>query len=268
MLGASSLPLWTVYAPGWKPDKAVPTGIIPYDTIRSAAVLQQTKGCGIMIRGVLFDMDGVLFDTEALGEELMPKAAAEYGQKMEKALYHRLIGTNENLLRSNLRQEYGEDFPFDEFHDRFLAYFLDIAKAGQLPRKPGLAKCMQGLKNRGMKLALATSTQRPVVECYLAHTPELAGCFDATICGTEVPNGKPAPDIYRHAAERLGLRPEECVGVEDSRNGLISLRGAGCHSVMIPDLLPYTEELYPYVDTCLASLHQLPGLIDRLNALS
>ena len=128
-----------------------------------------------------------------------------------------------------------------------------------------LTACMQGLKARGIKIALATSTQRPVVECYLQNTPELRDVFDATVCGIEVPNGKPAPDIYQEAARRVGLTPEECVGIEDSRNGLRSLRAAGVHSVMIPDLLPFSVELTPYVDTCLDSLSDLCPLIDRLN---
>lgn len=218
-----------------------------------------------MIRGALFDMDGVLFDTETLGMELMPKAAKAYGQTMDKALYHKLLGVNEHLSRQIIAEAYGPDFPFDDFHNQFLQYFLDIAKAGKLPRKPGLTECMQGLKARGIKIALATSTQRPVVECYLQNTPELADVFDATVCGIEVPNGKPAPDIYQEAARRVGLTPEECVGIEDSRNGLRSLRAAGVHSVMIPDLLPFSDELAPYVDTCLESLHDLCPLIDRLN---
>ena len=153
----------------------------------------------------------------------------------------------EHLSRQIIAEAYGEDFPFDPFHDQFLQYFLDLAEAGQLPRKPGLAECMQGLKARGMKIALATSTQRPVVECYLRNPPELKDVFDATVCGIEVPKGKPEPDIYLEAARRLGLKPEECIGVEDSQAGLQSLTAAGCTRVMIPDLLPFTGVTFPFV---------------------
>ncbi len=220
-----------------------------------------------MIQGVLFDMDGVLFDTEALGRELMPKAARAYGKEMDHALYHRLLGVNEHLGRQILLEAYGEDFPYEPFHDQFLQYFLDIASEGRLPRKPGLSACMQGLKARGIRIALATSTRRPVVEHYLRHTPELTEVFDATVCGIEVPRGKPEPDIYLEAARQLGLRPEECLGVEDSRNGLRSVRAAGAVSVMIPDLLPFSDELAPFVDHVLTDLNGLCPLIDRLNGV-
>ena len=104
-----------------------------------------------------------------------------------------------------------------------------------------------------------------MVEIYQAHNPALDGIFAATLCGTEIARGKPAPDIFQQAAARLGLTTAECVGVEDSLNGVKSLRAAGCHSVMIPDLLPFSQAFAPYVDTVLHDLTALCPLIDRLN---
>ena len=107
-----------------------------------------------------------------------------------------------------------------------------------LPTKKGLAECLTGLRARSLRLALATSTDRAIVERYVQATPAMQNAFDVMICGPEGGRSKPAPDIYLEAARRLGLEPGECLGVEDSRNGLRSLTAAGCVSVMIPDLLP------------------------------
>lgn len=90
--------------------------------------------------------------------------------------------------------------------------------------------------------------------------------MDATVCGDEIAHGKPAPDIYLAAAEALALRPEACLGVEDSANGLKALNAAGVPGVMIPDLVPYGEIFHGMVSHVLPSLLELPPLIKRLNA--
>ena len=127
-------------------------------------------------------------------------------------------------------------------------------------------EALAGLKARGLKLALATSTVRPLVTEYFARMPEVARHFDATVCGGEVPCGKPAPDIYVAAARAVGCEPADCLGVEDSFYGVQAIRAAGARCVMIPDLLPYDERFAPYVDHRLQSLHDLCPLVDALNA--
>ncbi|MDD3336282.1 MAG: HAD family phosphatase [Eubacteriales bacterium] len=218
-----------------------------------------------MIRGVLFDMDGVLLDTERLGSQLLPKVLEEMGYSSPEGLYLRLLGVNQHLGGQIYREVFGDDFPQAEANRRFFQRLMEVAAAGALPPKPGLSRCMEGLRARGIPCALATSSERTVVELYQRAVPALQNCFDATICGVEVPNGKPAPDIYLLAAKKLKLAPSECLGVEDSRNGLKSLRAAGCYSLMIPDLLPFDESLAPYVDRVLDSLDEVCGLVDRLN---
>lgn len=218
-----------------------------------------------MIRGVLFDMDGVLVDTENIGLRVMPEEARAMGYDFPNEMYYQVLGCNRTTSKQILSQTFGADFPYEELDRRFFMRLLKIAEAGELPLKKGYRECMDGLRARGIRRALATSSHREVWEAYAKHNPALQNVFDATVCGLEVPRGKPEPDIYQIAAQKLALAPNECVGVEDSRNGVRSLRAAGCHSVMIPDLLQYDESLAPYVDTRLDDLSQLCALVDRLN---
>jgi HAD superfamily hydrolase (TIGR01509 family) len=218
-----------------------------------------------MIRAVLFDMDGVLLDTEALGQKAMVQICAELGHPISEAFYLNTLGVPNTECREIYRAGIGEAFPFDEAAERFRRFFSDYIKTRPLPRKPGLMECLSGLKARGLSGTLVTSTERPLVKEYFAAMPDVAACFDALVCGGETPRGKPAPDMYLAAARAVACEPWECAGVEDSFYGVQAVRASGAHSVMIPDLLPFGERFSPYVDHCLANLSALCPLIDRLN---
>ena len=219
-----------------------------------------------MIRGVLFDMDGVLLDSERLGREMFLDYCARIGYpQADEALYDAMLGCTREASCRILLDTLGPDFPAAESQHAFSSGIVQAASEGRLPVKRGMEECMQGLKARGIRIALATSTARSVVEGYIAHIPQMQDVFDAMVCGGEAGRSKPAPDIYLEAARRIGVPVENCIGVEDSFNGLKSLAAAGCVSVMIPDLLPYGERVAPYVKYKLEHLGQLCGLIDRLN---
>jgi len=218
------------------------------------------------IRGILFDMDGVILETERLGRTIYIEEAAKRGYpELDEAMYQNLLGLTREADCAYLKNVFGDSFPFDEIYDTYRDRLHALAPAGKLPCRPFVAECFRGLKERGLLIALATSTTRPIVESYIRHIPEMQNVFDASVCGGEVPRSKPAPDIYLEAAKRLGLRPEECLGVEDSHNGLKAITAAGIRSVFVPDLLPYQDHMAGTVSYEIENLGQLCALIDRIH---
>ena len=219
-----------------------------------------------MIKGVLFDMDGVILDSERLGHDIYLNLCHAMGYpQMNDEIFSTLLGKTRDEDRRLMKAALGEEFPFDEMYDTYRQDLYNCAIRGELPCKAGVKECFEGLKARGIKIALATSTARPMVENYQKHIPEMRNVFDFMVCGAEAGRSKPAPDIFLKAAEGLGLDIHECLGVEDSVAGLQSQTAAGCTRVLVPDLLPCDERFEGIYDYCIPTLHELCGLIDRLN---
>ena len=219
-----------------------------------------------MIKGVLFDMDGVILDSERVGREIYLNKCHELGYpQMNDKIFVTLLGKTRDEDRRLMKEALGEDFPFDEMYDSYRQELFERATQGRLPCKEGVRECFEGLKARGLKIALATSTARPMVQNYQQYIPEMVGVFDFMVCGAEAGRSKPAPDVFLKAAEGLELDIHDCIGVEDSVAGLQSQTAAGCTRVLIPDLLPCDERFDGLYDHCLATLHELCPLIDRLN---
>lgn len=218
-----------------------------------------------MIRGALFDMDGVIVDSERVGCDVFMQLAKELGYPAQETDYYRVLGTTDERTLEILAELWGPEARGKYIQDQIHQTRIRMAMAGTMPTKKGLSECMQGLKQRGLRIALATSAPRYLVEHYLQTIPAMMNVFDAIVCGGEAGASKPAPDIYLEAARRIDVDIHDCIGVEDSLNGLKSLTAAGCVRVMIPDLLPCEGEFVPYTQHCLKDLSQLCSLVDRLN---
>jgi len=213
-----------------------------------------------MIKAICFDMDGLLLDTERLGSQVLYEAAALQGCYMADDQWKSLIGLNMETTKRVMNEWFPGKINADRYIADWCRLMMEHVRRDGLPYMPYARETLATLKEHGLGLALCTSNDPEVVAEYL----RLAGwdtLFDHVITGDMVANGKPAPDIYLLGAKKLGVSPAECAGVEDSVNGVKAVRAAGMLSIMIPDVLPYTANLAPYVDKCLSSLQELEQAI-------
>ncbi|MBP3876795.1 MAG: HAD family phosphatase [Lachnospiraceae bacterium] len=196
-----------------------------------------------MKKGALFDMDGLLFDTEKVYQETWNEKAAEIGVSLDPEFKYQICGTSGDAAFQVVEKFYGVD------DGRALAeevYRRVAAKmAVSITEKPGMREILNLFKENGVKMAVASSTEIHAVHSNLQMTG-IEPYFDAVISGKELEHGKPAPDIFLLAAEAIGVAPEDCYVFEDSISGIIAGHAAHMCPIMIPDLLQPTEEVKPY----------------------
>ncbi len=187
------------------------------------------------IYGVLFDMDGVVLDTEKLYARFWAEAAHALGYPMtyEQALGMRSL--NNEAGQAKLESYFGPGVSRSIMRDKRVE-LMDAYVAGHgIDPKPGIHELLDELRGQGIRCAIATSSPKPRALAYL-DSLGLSEKFDCICSGHDVPHGKPAPDIYLHAAASLGLAPVNCLAIEDSPAGIESAHRAGCHAVLVPDL--------------------------------
>src|SRR5258708_11141039 len=186
-------------------------------------------------------MAGLLFDTEGLWQEALLSAAAEGGHEVADELFSKSIGVPRSQCRGLFLWRFGEDFLFDDFHANWVCHFWLIAE-NKLALKPGALELLEILDQFRLPRAIATSSSRTTVERHLT-LHNLMDRFDEIVCRGDYENGKPAPDPFLKAAERLRVEPRLCLALEDSHVGVRSASAAGMMTVMVPDLLEPTEEV-------------------------
>lgn len=187
------------------------------------------------INGVIFDMDGVILDSEKLYVRFWCEAGRFYGFPMEEKHALLIRSMARPLASVKLRGIFGSSFDYDAVRSKRVELMDKYVKENGIELKDGAEDLLVYLKENGYRIALATATPPDRAEKYLrAH--DLYKYFDVTVSASMVSLGKPAPDIYLLAAEMLGLSAQSCLALEDSPNGIRSASSAGCVTVMVPDL--------------------------------
>ena len=195
-----------------------------------------------MITAVVFDMDGILFDTERLCRDCWIALSKEFEIPNMEEVYALCIGVNVQATRQIVYDNYGKDFPFEEYDRRASAMYNEYIAEHGVPVKEGVRETLEALAKAGAKIAVASSTRREKVLRLLASAG-IDRYFTAVVGGDTVTHSKPDPEIFLTACEALSVAPEEAIAVEDSHNGIRAAHAAGMLAVMVPDLLPVTEEM-------------------------
>ena len=215
------------------------------------------------IKGAIFDMDGLMLDTEKLYLRFWREAAAFYGFEMTTQHVLGIRSLAAKFAEPKLKGIFGESFDYHKVRNKRKELMAEFIEHNGIEKKQGLDELLQSLSRRGIKLAVATATDRERTENNLEKAA-VKQYFDAIITGDMITNGKPEPDIYLTAAKALDLASEQCIALEDSPNGIRSAYTAGCKAIMIPDLTQPDEEIKPMLYGCYASLSELCAQLDVL----
>ena len=193
------------------------------------------------IKGILFDMDGLILDTEKLYTRFWMEAANALGYPMTREQALGMRSLSRQFGAAKLQSYFDRPIDYEEVRIKRIELMNAFIEKEGVEAKAGVFELMAYLKENGIKTAIATSSPLERTEKYLASVG-LADAFDKLVSGYMVKKGKPEPDIYQFAAKELGLEPGECLALEDSPSGIMSASRAGCFPVMIPDQDEPTEE--------------------------
>jgi HAD superfamily hydrolase (TIGR01509 family) len=194
------------------------------------------------IEAVIFDMDGVIYDTEAFYLKHWIQVFYEYGYKMTKDIYINAMGRGRKKVKEYFKSVFGDDLPIDEMYVKKDKLLFDALKNREVPLKSGALELLQCLKDNNIKIALATSAKRERLDIQLKNSP-IVKYFDAIVCGDDVVNSKPDPEIFLKAAKLVGADYKKCIVIEDSEAGIKAAHDGNMIGFHVEDLKVADENI-------------------------
>lgn len=215
-------------------------------------------------KAIVFDMDGLLFDTEAIARDAMAAAAQRLGFEMPEDVFLSMVGLPPDTSREFLRNHYGDGFDVETYWAETDNDFERLL-VGRTFLKAGVIELLEHLDRVGLKRAIVTSSQHEHVQRNLS-LHDLVGRFHLIVAHGDYPRGKPSPDPFLTAANKLGVRPEDCLALEDSLNGIRSAAGAGMMTIMVPDLIQPTDDIRSLCLRVARDLHEVHDLLRTIGS--
>jgi len=213
-----------------------------------------------MIRAILFDMDGLIFDTESIHKTCWLAAAEQQNISIDDEFYQTFIGVQSAECEERLIKKFSSRLDIERFRlDR--DSLLEKSRETQASFKPGFQQLIYLLKQQGLSCALVTSSTLKEVQHHFSSNRYLDE-FDAIVTAEDITRGKPSPDCYLLACQKLGIKPKHCLVLEDSNNGMRAGLDAGCLAAMIPDLLQPGDDVAARANFIFSSLHDVVELIE------
>ena len=193
-------------------------------------------------KAAVFDMDGLLLDTERIFLDAFKKTCKGVGLEFDMSLFVKLIGTNSTRTKELLINGFGKGFDYDSFREAWIGNVADYISHNPIPLKEGAVNVLERIRAIPLPMAVATSTRYNDAAKSLESTG-IINYLEFVVAGDQVTQGKPDPEIYLKVADKLGVMPDECIVFEDSENGVKSAHAAGMDVIQIPDLLEPSDEL-------------------------
>jgi HAD superfamily hydrolase (TIGR01509 family) len=212
------------------------------------------------IKAVIFDMDGLMFDSERIGRDAWIQAGKEFGYEISEEQYALLLGHTVSDAAQIFLGIFGDNFPFYKIRAHRLQSAKEYYIQYGVPLKPGLPELLDWLEENDIPKAVATSTDHSPAMEKLTQTG-IVERMNAVITGDQIKNGKPAPDIFLAAAEIMAASPPNCMVLEDSEAGIRAAHAAGMVPVMVPDLKPPSEEVRRLAHRIVSSLNEVRELL-------